>query len=303
MDRVVAVLVTYHPDRQRLAQALQRLHAQVAACVVVDNTEGGPPADAAAAGDGEWIANGRNLGIGQAQNLGIARARALGASHVLLLDQDSLAPADLVPALLRTLSQAAAAHAVAAVGPLCRDVKTGATLPLIRHSGWRVRRLRPGRSDGAVAVDHLPASGTLIPLHALDRVGPLREDYFIDRVDVEWCLRARHQGWTILVDPAVELQHDLGRRALRLLGRTVYVGQDWRACLHVRNSLAMALRAPIALRWRIDQWLKTPLYLLFYAAVAEGGRLRQARRLLHAAWDGVMGRLGPPPNARASIKR
>ena len=33
----------------------------------------------------------------------------------------------------------------------------------------------------------------------LDRVGPLQDDYFIDRVDVQWCLRARHLGLAIAV--------------------------------------------------------------------------------------------------------
>jgi len=297
MSRVVAVVVTFQPERSRLARALERLRPQVAAIVVVDNSDDAqaPVLEAPTAEGVELIANGRNLGIGQAQNQGIARARALGATHVLLMDQDSLAPPGLVPSLLHTLAAAGAQPPVALVGPVCRDVKTGATLALIRHDGWRVRRLRPEPRGGAVPVDYLPASGSLIPLGALDRLGPLREDYFIDRVDVEWCLRARRRGWAVLVDCGVELQHDLGRRPVRLLGRTVYVGHDWRAGYHVRNSIAMALRAPIALRWRIDQLLKTPLYLVFYTAVAEGGRLRQARRLLRAVCDGVAGRLGPQP--------
>ena len=37
MSRVVAVVVTFQPERSRLARALERLRPQVAAIVVVDN--------------------------------------------------------------------------------------------------------------------------------------------------------------------------------------------------------------------------------------------------------------------------
>ena len=295
MARVVAVVVTYFPALAALAQAVESLRAQVDGVVIVDNTDAPELAiDTSVFGPGVTVLRqDHNHGIGQAQNRGIAHARQLGATHVLLLDQDSLPPAQLVASLLRTLQ--GAGPDVAAVGPVCRDVKTGQPLALIQRRGWRIRRIAPEGLTQPVSVDYIPASGTLIALAALARIGALREDYFIDRIDVEWCLRARRRGWAVLVDCGVELRHDLGRRPVRLLGRTVYVGHDFRAGYHVRNSVAMALRAPIALRWRIDQLLKTPLYLAFYTAVAEGGRLRQTRRLLRAVCDGVAGRLGPQP--------
>ena len=128
MSRVVAVVVTFQPERSRLARALERLRPQVAAIVVVDNSDDAqaPVLEAPTAEGVELIANGRNLGIGQAQNQGIARARALGATHVLLMDQDSLAPPRLVPSLLRTLAAAGAQPPVAVVGPVCRVGGSGA---------------------------------------------------------------------------------------------------------------------------------------------------------------------------------
>ena len=293
MSRVVAVVVTFQPERSRLARALERLRPQVAAIVVVDNTDGaqGPVLEAPTAEGVELIANGCNHGIGQAQNRGIAHARQLGATHVLLLDQDSLPPAQLVASLLRTLQ--GAGPDVAAVGPVCRDVKTGQPLALIQRRGWRIRRIAPEGLTQPVSVDYIPASGTLIALAALARIGALREDYFIDRIDVEWCLRARRLGWRILVAPGAELAHDMGQRAVRLLGRTLYIGHDFRAYYHLRNSVAMALRAPIPWAWRIDQLLKTPLYLLLYTACAQGGKARMAAQLLRAVRDGVLGRMGP----------
>lgn len=294
---VIAVVVTYHPDQAGLARLLHRLSLQVQHTVVVDNTSGTGGTSAPLPHLGSvhptttWLPLGHNTGIGHAQNLGVEEARRRGATHVLFMDQDSLPPDTLVPHLLQTLATAPL-HRVAAIGPVCRDVKTGHTTPLIQRHGWRVRRVCTDGLTAPVPVEYIPASGTLVPLPMLDRVGLLRADYFIDRVDVEWCLRARHQGLAVWVDPRTEMQHDQATRTVRLLGRTLYVGRDFRAYFHVRNSVAMALRADIPMLWRVDQFLKTVPYVLLYTLAAEQGRLRMAGALVQAVVDGVRGRMG-----------
>ena len=141
-------------------------------------------------------------------------------------------------------------------------------------------------------VEYIPASGSLIDLALLDRVGPLQDDYFIDRVDVQWCLRARHLGLAIAVHPGVEMAHDQATRTVQLGRRTLFVGHDFRAYFHVRNSLAMALRAPIAPFWRVDQLLKLPAYMGFHIAVAERGQWRMTGLMATALWDALRGRMG-----------
>lgn len=377
--KIVAVVVAYHPKAERLAQLLARLAPQVAHTVCVDNSDAPSPPDSGTPPEvGEHIAPnwpdsnqltvlrlGHNAGIAHAQNLGIAHARQLGASHVLLMDQDSLPPPDLAPRLLTALKGAPQGQPVAAIGPLCRDVKTGRIVPLIQRSGWRIQRRVPesvagadgsasapdaapasaldagagtgtgaGAGQDAVArassesakpkagerigtsasdvfseptlkpvssagtnfhlhlVEYIPASGSLIDLALLDRVGPMQDDYFIDRVDVQWCLRARHLGLAIAVHPGVEMAHDQATRTVQLGRRTLFVGHDFRAYFHVRNSLAMALRAPIDPFWRADQLLKLPGYMGFHIAVAERGKWRMAGLMGCALLDALRGRMG-----------
>lgn len=291
--RVVAVIVTYYPNGRALEKLLARLQPQVAHTVQVDNTDEPLPGPSAlgASVTNTTLRLGTNTGIGHAQNVGIDQARQLGATHVLLLDQDSLPPLGLVAQLLNTLSTDGADQ-VAAIGPLCRDVKTGRIIPLIQRAGWRIRRTVPSNSTTVFPVAYMPASGSLIPMRVLDQIGGMRADYFIDRVDVEWCLRASRMGFSVWVDSSVEMSHDQGTESIELPSRTMYVGHEFRHYFHVRNSLAMALRAPIPLFWRIDQWMKTPLYVLFYSAVARTGRLRMARLLLRGVADALAGRMG-----------
>ena len=327
---VVAVVVAYHPNPSQLAQLLAALAPQVAHTVCVDNTNGLPPATRQPDAHTTHLQLGRNTGIAHAQNLGLAQARQLGATHVLLMDQDSQPPPDLVAQLLAgwrhadtSASEAHRAHQtnpsgqasqsrrpdpasdtddiddsgprLAAIGPLCRDEKTGRLMPLIQRQGWRIRRSVPDAPTASLApiqVEYIPASGTLLSLAALDRVGPLQADYFIDRVDVQWCLRARQLGLAVCVNPAVEMAHNQATRSVRLLGRTLYVGHDFRAYFHVRNSLAMALDARVPAFWRVDQLLKLPAYLALHIAVAQHGRWRMVGWMAAALRDALRGRMG-----------
>ena len=288
---VIAVVVTYQPDTAVLERLLAQLAPQVQYTVIVDNTESTRPVTPMLAPRQTLLHLGKNTGIGHAQNLGMAKARQLGATHVLLMDQDSLPPANLVSHQLQTLASVST-DTVAAIGPLCRDVKTGQTTPLIQRHGWSIRRLHAEGLVAPIPVEYIPASGALIPLHILERVGPMRAEYFIDRVDVEWCLRARHMGLIVWVDPRSEMLHNQATHAIKVLGRTLYVGHNFRRYFHVRNSVAMALRASIPLFWRLDQLLKTPFYMLLYTVVAQTGRLRMVGTMLTAVLDGLRGRMG-----------
>lgn len=290
---VIAVVVTYHPNQAALERLLQQLATQVQHTVVIDNTEANHQtlSGLRLSDKTTLLRFGRNMGIGFAQNQGVEEARCRGATHVLLMDQDSLPSTAMVPTLLQALALAPHQR-IAAIGPVCRDVKTGCTTALIRRQGWRIRRITADGLTKPVQVEYIPASGTLIPLPMWDKVGPVKAEYFIDKVDMEWCLRARQLGLEIWVEPRIAMQHDQATRALSLLGRTLYVGHDFRAYFHVRNSVAMALRATIPTFWRWDQLLKTLPYALFYTAVAEHGKLLMARQLAQAVWDGIRNRTG-----------
>src|SRR5690606_3156858 len=119
---------------------------------------------------------GENRGLAAAQNLGIAWARDHAFSHVLLLDHDSIPEAGMVEALVTAWQQLSArGEAVAAVGPLCVDQRTAAPAAFVRW-GWlkaRPAAASPACAGGYVRTDFLIASGSLIPLSVIDRIGPM----------------------------------------------------------------------------------------------------------------------------------
>lgn len=298
---VVAVVVTYQPDLAATAALLGALVPQVAHTVVVD--DGSDPATATAlrttAQDlgAEVVTSVSNRGIAAAQNTGIARARERGAAFVLLSDQDSVPAPDMVERLLagyRRLSQEAAAAPVAGVGPLTVDPRNeGATL-LFAARRWGPRRATlPAPPATSVDVAFLIASGCLLPMAAIDAVGPMNEDWFIDHIDLEWGLRAHRAGWRLAGITDARLRHSLGDRTQRIPGRErdVHIHSPARNYYMARNTVLLIRSGllPPAWRWGYAAWITK--YSVFYV-LAVAPRLRRARLLARGLRHGLRGRTG-----------
>lgn len=204
----VAVVTTYHPE-PGLGQRLRRLEGQCRAVIIVDN--GSADAASLAADVRSFltfvtiIENGANLGLARALNQGLAAAADARASWVLMLDQDSVVIGDIVTAAAEAI-RSAGLMAVAAVG---------------------AGRCQPGLTHKTDMGDSRPApivitSGMLLSLAAFQRIGPFREDFFVDYVDIEWCLRARQEGYAILQSVTPTLEHEIGDPIRRkFLGHTL----------------------------------------------------------------------------------
>jgi rhamnosyltransferase len=211
MTKVDAVIVTFLPDGVCLSELLVALSNQVARIHVIDNT---PASDVRVASivDGLHIGNvglrrlGDNYGIAKALNVGIELARTSGATHVLLSDQDSLPAADMVEGLLRTQRDLVEQGArVGAVAPTFTDQNTGITFPFQAELTGKFfyGHVRPDISHPVTEALTLITSGTLVPVEVFADAGIMREDLFIDHVDIEWSHRVRSRGWK-LYGPATQ---------------------------------------------------------------------------------------------------
>ena len=295
---VVAVIITYNPDLLRLARQIAVLQPQVWKIVVVDNGSAESMeawAQQLTGADSflRVVPLGKNRGVAVAQNHGIAWARTQGASHVLLMDHDSLPASDMVSHLSNALQARADA---AAVGPWYMDPRRSRPgTPFVRIEGLSMRRLTCTGTDTILPVDHLIASGCLIPIAALDRVGPLREDFFIDFVDVEWCLRARHAGYAVYGVCAARMEHSLGDSPERFLGREYLSHSPWRHYYHVRNAMLLYRESWVPLNWKcVSAWrLALKIGFMVLVPAARWQHLRQsARGFLH----GLQGRTNQQPD-------
>jgi rhamnosyltransferase len=288
---VVAVVVTYQPALEVIEQLLDALVPQVTSVVVVDN---GSHSDLAAWNSErdtravEVLLLDENRGIAAAQNVGIQWARNRGAGFVLLMDQDSIPAPDMVEKLISVISEQ---PSPAAAGPRYLDERQDNPPPFIRIRGLRLERYACSTEESVIPVDYLIASGCLIPMSVLDKVGGMRDDLFIDYVDIEWGLRARHHGFQSYGVCSARMQHSLGDHPIKFFSVNFPLHSPLRHYYHFRNAVLLYKEPWVPLNWKLVNGGRMCLKYVFYSLFAKP-RMAHWRMMTLGVWHGLAGKTG-----------
>ncbi|MGC9293453.1 MAG: glycosyltransferase family 2 protein [Acidobacteriaceae bacterium] len=292
-----AIIVLYHPDLSLLDRLVGSVVEQVEKIFVIDNTPE-PTADVSLffdqyQGSISYLPLGDNKGIATAQNVGIRASMDAGHSHVLLLDQDSALPADMVRKLLDAESELLRqGKQVAAVGPLFHDEKNGRLCCAVQHSWVHVRWIAVNTTvDDPSPTDCLNASGSLIRTSIFERFGLMLDELFIDSVDIEWCMRCKYGGFGSYIVPNVTMTHNIGDTAIRILGRDITLHGHQRHRYIIRNKAYLLRLRTMGIRWRIVNALGIPKYVLLYSWFSDRPG-RSLVRLLRDLFNGLRGKTG-----------
>jgi glycosyltransferase involved in cell wall biosynthesis len=148
----VGAIVLYHPDVNTLGSVISSAAVQVSRLILIAND--GLPQSCPLLENAVVVKQEKNLGLGAAYNLAAKWARERGATHLLLLDQDSMPASGTLAALREAFKQPGP---VAATGPLWRDSRTGQDGFFVRPTRWGTCKYRPATSE-IVPVDFLISS-------------------------------------------------------------------------------------------------------------------------------------------------
>jgi rhamnosyltransferase len=285
---VCAIVITYHPDAA-LPDRLDRIYPQVNGVIIVDNgstdAERQMLRDLAANRAIEVVFNGENLGVARALNIGIQRALALGYPSVLLLDQDSCVADDMLDTLLAAHASFPDNERLAVVGSGFNEVKPG---PVIGST-------KPG--DVWVEVKSTITSGSWLPLAAYSAIGPFREEFFIDHVDTDYCLRARAKGYRVIKTRKELMSHAIGSPTQHPMlwakkwttnhspDRRYYFARNDTVVLREYGNYGTAGWAWKSFRRSLRQCKRIALY--------EDRKADKIGAVIHGWWDGIHGRMGP----------
>lgn len=273
-SRVLGVVVVFHPPEEFHAH-LWALAGQVERVVVVDNTPGPGAAVLAAGGlppNASWRPLGENRGIAHALNVGIEEAERGSFDWLAAFDQDT------------DVTEGYVARLLAAAGD---DPEVGMVVP------WLESEAGPAVSG---EVRKAITSGSLTRVAAFARTGRYREEFFIDYVDFEFCIRLRQCGYRILQDGSTVLRHAIGSpREGRIAGLPVVTTNHAaiRRYYKVRNRVVMVRE------YILDEpaWLGRDLLSTGWEAVKilllEKERRAKLSMMARGALDGLRGRLGP----------
>ena len=303
-NRILGIVVTFHPESEDINSLLGALSTQVDAMLLVDNTPGVAKEHVALLGA---LTNsypslnihriGGNCGIGKALNYGIEKALSSGFGFVYLSDQDSLPDEYMIDGLAACYQRLVEQGInVGCVCPAYRDQTTGKTFNFQAYvpGHYFYKSVPAANAVPWLEVVTTITSGSLIPCHAFDIVGLMREDFFIDDVDTEWCHRARFHGMRIYGTSTVYLSHRLGDSSFRiwLLGWKPYnLYSPLRLYYRFRNYVLMIQLPDVPLRWSLRSswyWLGNVYAYLFFAP----SRLSNMKAIFWGVFDGIRRRSG-----------
>ena len=226
-----AIVVTFKPDITALLKLLGQLNKETE-FVVIDNGS----ADIKKLMESisvyknckNIICLERNRGLAKALNIGIDWALSNGAKYAFLFDQDS-SLCDLF--VSRMISAFLDAHKkankeLAAVGPRIINPQTMRQTRFKTFSSviFRSDRIFP-ESTSHYMADFLITSGTMLNLDCIKEIGFMKESYFIDNVDLEWCFRAKSKGFDLVGTDEAVLYHAIGERSKNPLVRSGIMAQ------------------------------------------------------------------------------
>lgn len=150
----------------------------------------------------EYISNLENLGIAKALNIGAEHALKDKADWLLTMDQDSVFEGNNLKKLIDFVK-------------ICDVKKVGLVSP------WHVTKEHKEKStDDVEKVVEVMTSGNFVNLRAWKKVGGWKDWFFIDCVDIEFCMNLNIHHYDVLRYNLSLLHHNLGNIELHhLLGK------------------------------------------------------------------------------------
>lgn len=297
MASVICIIVTYNP----LCETLYRELAAISQwhVTIIDNSSDASIVDSLRL----WVSQSseirsliqltQNHGIAAAHNIGLRLAHSAGYEFALLLDHDSIPSEGLVEKLYDVAkARLEAGDNLAAVGAKIVDPRSGKEHGFysMQWGLWRASRCSSISSGALIPCEFLNSSGSLIYLPAWERVGIFDENFFIDHVETDWYMRARHMKFQVYGLCFGQLEHYMGDDIARwwFFGwRYMPRRSPRRHYTIVRNSLWMYRRNYVPLTWKLNNFLKL-LFTLGYFSIFDKDRLNQFRQIMRGLKDGIL---------------
>ncbi len=197
---VAAVIPLFNPTDDCLS-CIESVLTQVSKTYVIDNSteENRIAKSLSSRTEIYYLKLPSNQGVGVVLNLGCKLATQDGYKYLLTMDQDTQLEDGTVTRLLEQFTG-----------------EENIGMVTVNHTPQQEYK---ETSELITFIDFTMTTGNLLSLSAFRVAGSFREDYFIDYIDHEYCLRLRKSGYKIVKINNLFVRHNLGsRKVIRLLG-------------------------------------------------------------------------------------
>ena len=294
-----AVVLNYRTADRTIAavHALELSIPPPAPIIVVDNASGDGSLDRlrAALTGTSLISADTNGGFSAGCNLGIREALLRGAERILLLNGDVVVATDMIERLEKAMDDD---PSCGIAGPVLLSASQGERIEStgIRYSPafGRIRHDDFDRSERSAPrfetkrIDAVTGCAMLVSRQVFGRVGMLAEEFFFGFEDLDFCIRARREGFTVVCVGTARAWHEgsasIGRHS------------PARAYFATRNQLLLASRTPMgSLGSALRMMSVVTLNAAHAVTQSDVPRVRALRAMMRGIADHARRRYGPAP--------
>lgn len=286
---VCCVIVLFNPDILELKKTIEKIKKENIHTICVDNNSSNKSEMYDL--DFNIIFLDNNFGIATAHNVGLKEAINKGFKFSFLLDQDSDISEDFFHSMINSFYciKSEIDPNIVALSPVHFNKEN--------NQFYKIRLLDLSFADPfsfdkeLIKVQYSMSSGTLIDLDLINKNGFMREDYFIDYVDIEWGFRMYSFGFSIYVDRRITLLHKLGQN-IKIRNKNKIIHSPFRRYYMVRNSIYMLRESYIPYRYSINQVYTQLLHSVYLFLFIEKYRFKYFKKTFRGIISGLLGFFG-----------
>ena len=294
MLEIAALIVTFNPDLEILSKLIERLKSsklQLKIFLIDNASNNAQVLKSKYSSEHDFVYLSENIGLAGAQNILLQKIVKSDSDAVLFFDQDSEPTDEFITNLIQGLvNLQSKGNKIGAVGPVFYDPRTGTNSPFSLIKGCRIKSIHPNSSD-PLNVSFLINSGMLVSVEAINDIGLMRDELFIDYIDIEWCLRAASKGYSFYAIPNARMSHTIGDARKVILGREVSIHSPLRRYYLARNSIYMMRLSYVPIGYKCREIIFSTIRTIMFVASADN-RLIYVRYILRGWKDGFLKRYG-----------
>jgi rhamnosyltransferase len=290
-NKIAAIIVIFNPNINQLMKTIHSLKDQVNEIVIIDNSIENLNETLFLKNSKriKYIPLNKNFGIAKAQNLGLKFLLNKKYKFILLSDQDTIFPDNYSEHMLKSF-YSMDSEFIAAIGPNFMETNRNSKQGFEIFNGIFRNRIYP--TFGIHSVSQIIASGKIIYTKNLEKIGMMNEKLFIDWVDLEWCWRAKKNGFTILGNANVTIEHNLGDYSKDFIYKKFTLHNATRHYYIIRNAIYLALYSPyLKIGMRINI-LQKAIFQIFLFPLIGVPHLDHFKKVFLGLFHGLIGRLG-----------
>lgn len=291
-DNIFSCLVLFNPDEEHHISAIDNILTAGGKVVVFDNSD-----DLATAqhnrnllserfgANVEYLRRDGNIGLSAAFNRIVEHVLTKSDVEALVLfDQDSTVTAEMFTRLVEGYRRAALNHNVGVYAAYAVRVNGE---PYGVRPVWLYSAKPP-----LLPVKFAPSSFSLIPISTFKNIGLFQEDFFIDQIDGDFCLRCWKSNLSVLIDTSLRFPHRIGIGDITIFKRkSIPVASPFRGYYQTRNIILSAKRNNVPV---IDTLKRITIKISLITILGLKSGLFRKRLIfcLRGLYDGLLGRGG-----------